>query len=243
MVRAGRPWRMRCLWAGGYPRRGACAVWAIDSRLGTRPPIRAVSYLTIDIARGMEYTGRTMNEHLDKQLCATYPEIFHDRHAPMNQTAMCWGFACGDGWYALIDELCRQLMWPVTQARERVIHAERVMQSSEMVTMSDDAVSAWAKAYYTPEKLEQYRAELAELEAEIPVAVQVKEKFGGLRFYVRGGTTEHHTMIQFAEALSTRICEECGTTNTAKTYREGWHRTLCDTCAVKVGTIGVNDIT
>ena len=121
-------------------------------------------------------------------------------------------------------------MWRVSQSRERVRDIEQVLQSSEMAT-----VSAWTKGYYTPENLEQCRAELATLEAEIPVAVQVKEKFGALRFYVKGGTEEHRIIIQFAEALSTRICEECGTMNTAKTYRDGWHRTLCDPCAVKDG--------
>jgi len=47
-----------------------------------------------------------MRKELDDKLCADYPEIFKDRHAPENQTAMCWGFSCGDGWYDIIDSLC-----------------------------------------------------------------------------------------------------------------------------------------
>ena len=42
------------------------------------------------------------------------------------------------------------------------------------------------------------------------VASQVKEKFGGLRFYVRSATDEQSGMIDMAEALSAHICEVCG---------------------------------
>jgi len=47
-----------------------------------------------------------MREELDKQLCDKYPEIFKDRHGDMRETAMCWGFECGDGWYNIIDGVC-----------------------------------------------------------------------------------------------------------------------------------------
>jgi len=42
------------------------------------------------------------------------------------------------------------------------------------------------------------------------VAAQVKEKFGELRFYVQSATDEQRGMIDMAEAMSERICEECG---------------------------------
>jgi len=32
-----------------------------------------------------------MNKYLDDYLCKTYPQIFAERHKPMNVTAMCWG--------------------------------------------------------------------------------------------------------------------------------------------------------
>ena len=47
-----------------------------------------------------------MRKELDETLCAKYPEIFRDRHGDMRETAMCWGFDCGDGWYNIIDTLC-----------------------------------------------------------------------------------------------------------------------------------------
>ena len=47
-----------------------------------------------------------MKRELDEALCAKYPEIFRDRNGDMRETAMCWGFDCGDGWYNIIDTLC-----------------------------------------------------------------------------------------------------------------------------------------
>jgi hypothetical protein len=40
--------------------------------------------------------------------------------------------------------------------------------------------------------------------------IQCKEKFGGLRFYIEGGTRELHDVIRKYERLSTETCELCG---------------------------------
>jgi len=50
-----------------------------------------------------------MKQELDEALCAKYPKIFCDRHGNMKETAMCWGFECGDGWYNIIDQLCNNI--------------------------------------------------------------------------------------------------------------------------------------
>ena len=63
-------------------------------------------------------------------------------------------------------------------------------------------------------------------------AVQVKEKFGGLRFYINGGTDKQYEVIHFAENLSNSICEWCGTTKDVS-QTEGWVVTLCPECMEK----------
>ena len=60
------------------------------------------------------------------------------------------------------------------------------------------------------------------------IAVQVKEKFGGLRYYVEGGTEAVWKAIEEAEALSERTCEWCG--EPGKERGGGWIYTLCDAC-------------
>jgi len=55
---------------------------------------------------------------------------------------------------------------------------------------------------------------------------QVKEKFGGLRFYINGASEEIYKRIQTAEDLSYETCETCGEKGELKLV--GWYKTLCD---------------
>lgn len=57
------------------------------------------------------------------------------------------------------------------------------------------------------------------------VARQVKEKFGGLRFYADGANDEQAAMIQVAASMSARLCEVCG--NRGKLIRNDWIKTRC----------------
>lgn len=61
------------------------------------------------------------------------------------------------------------------------------------------------------------------------VALQVKEKFGGLRFYVEGASPEQYAVISFVESLSYHVCEMCGSPNDVG-HTEGWISTLCEKC-------------
>ena len=56
---------------------------------------------------------------------------------------------------------------------------------------------------------------------------QVKEKFGGLRFYINGGSDEIYNKITEAEKLSHETCELCGKKGELRT-KIRWFTTLCD---------------
>ena len=58
------------------------------------------------------------------------------------------------------------------------------------------------------------------------VLQQVKEKFGTLRFYYKGGDDYIHGLVALAESMSAHICEDCGSTGERR--GGGWVRTLCD---------------
>jgi|TARA_R110002110_G_scaffold207138_2_gene419342 hypothetical protein len=128
-----------------------------------------------------------MKEELDKKLVKAFPLLYGDRNAPMQSTAMCWGFACSDGWFDII--------WDLSSKLEPLIQ--------KFIDENQDT-----EAY--------------------PRAAQVKEKFGGLRFYMTYSPDEIFDLISEAEALSYKTCEECGKPGGARDA--GWIRTLCDYC-------------
>jgi hypothetical protein len=61
------------------------------------------------------------------------------------------------------------------------------------------------------------------------VVTQVKEKFGGLRFYTNFATQELHDMISKAEEESYETCEFCGTKENVG-HTSGWITTCCRKC-------------
>lgn len=83
--------------------------------------------------------------------------------------------------------------------------------------------------YKLSQKLEkliiQYKKENPD-DPEPPCAMQVKEKFGTLRFYLSHGTDEMHELTNDAEEKSAKTCEQCG--RPGKTRSTRWIRTLCE---------------
>jgi len=62
-------------------------------------------------------------------------------------------------------------------------------------------------------------------------ARQVKEKFGGLRFYLSGDDKAHDIVSEY-ESKSTETCENCG--EPAKVESDhGWLKTICSSCKEK----------
>jgi hypothetical protein len=58
------------------------------------------------------------------------------------------------------------------------------------------------------------------------VVRQIKEKFGGLRFYYDGGDDTIDGMVRMAESWASNVCEECS--KPGKSRNGGWIKTLCD---------------
>ncbi len=165
-----------------------------------------------------------MRKELDEALCAKYPQIFKDRRGDPRQTLMCFGFECGDGWYNIIDTLCGLMTSEYHHRKESYEFAKK--------TLDTGGKTPWGKDV-TAEEVEEKKLAMEEAEKQIPVAVQIKEKFGGLRFYTGPATEQHRNYITFAESMSYRTCEECGAPG--KRYTDGWHRTLCDIHAAMDG--------
>lgn len=61
--------------------------------------------------------------------------------------------------------------------------------------------------------------------------IQVKEKFGGLRFYVINSDKKVEKLIKKAEQDSYKICELCGSRKKVRCQTfESWMQTLCEKC-------------
>ena len=58
---------------------------------------------------------------------------------------------------------------------------------------------------------------------------QIKEKFGGLRFYTGPAPESFYNDIDAAEKASMKTCEECGQPGKTRNT-DGWMRTRCDAC-------------
>jgi hypothetical protein len=135
-----------------------------------------------------------------KELYEKYPEFVKDRFG---------GFAIGDGWFDIVDVLCFCITNHITSHNEQVTSALEKIQSGLDIAQE-----------YMPEEL---------IMKAYPTINQVKEKFGGLRFYVSGGDPIIWAYIRFAEYMASKTCEECGAPGTR--HNTGWIRTLCATHA------------
>jgi hypothetical protein len=172
-----------------------------------------------------------MRKELDEELCRKYPKIFRDRHAPMNQTCMCWGFAHGDGWYNIIDTLCANIQSHIDWSRRKRVDALLFNRALGRAMREDftlfQKLPSW-KQKRLHEELESPEPQCMIVPESIPqvVAVQVKEKFGTLRFYYDGGDDKIDGMVSMAESMSATMCEECGAPG--KATQGGWIRTLCE---------------
>lgn len=176
-----------------------------------------------------------MDAELDNKLCQKYPKIFKDRYADMRTTAMCWGFEHDSGWYNILDKLCANIQGHIDWARQQRLSSIKYNRALKRALRGDKSrlieyytlrgqVTEW-----TMERVDAdiARAEYRKVEDKVPqvVAVQVKEKFGTLRFYYNGGNRYIDGLVSMAESMSAVTCEVCG--NQGKSTGGGWIKTVC----------------
>lgn len=140
-----------------------------------------------------------MKESLYEQLIKDNPELFEKGECE---------FSIGNGWYNIMACLLAIITSDLNQARYCLKYEK------EHPTNDGGA------------KLATLEARVEKALEDLPTIVQVKEKFGGLRFYYNGGTPEIHGAVSMAEAMASRTCEVCGSPG----ERRGgdWIQTLCD---------------
>lgn len=139
-------------------------------------------------------------EDLFEDLAKSCPEL-------MQKSRIGEYMGVGTGWNDLLETLCELIYSPVAHARHR-------LKAATDYPRDDNGT-------YLKQCEEAYTAAVENL----PEIVQIKEKFGTLRFYYNGGNERVDALVEFAEAMSGRICEECGDKGTRDTV--GWIKTHC----------------
>jgi hypothetical protein len=190
-----------------------------------------------------------MTQELDDRLCQKYPKIFVNRYGDMKTTAMCWGFDCDDGWYNIIDLLCSNLQWNTDHNNKDYVIENKLLRN--FISLLQNLSYKIPCHYNLKHKkqinpltiirrsllglIHEWRSKQKFIYIESNrypqiIAAQIKEKFGGLRFYVEGASDQQYAVISFVESLSYHVCEKCGTMkNIGRT--KGWIKTLCKGCA------------
>jgi len=108
------------------------------------------------------------------------------------------GFAVSQGWWPIIEKLCAN------------IQSHTDWKNNQRTRLLEDN----KYDHVIPNEVPQVEVN------------QIKEKFGGLRFYYSGGDEQISGMVRMAESWADTACEECGAIG--KRRSGGWIRTLCD---------------
>lgn len=186
----------------------------------------------------------------EKKLVENFPILFRDENWKLSG-----GVSCGPGWDQLIWELSAKLeaIAQTQQAPQKhnivkkflyrwvtLVKKRLDIINYNIITHKTFRRSPAGKQYIKlKHKLSNYKPEVIDsivnklLEYLAPphdsrmVVVQVKEKFGGLRFYAHSYTEEARKLIDEAEDKSFTICETCGGEGKTQSPR-GWLITMCD---------------
>jgi hypothetical protein len=170
-----------------------------------------------------------MNPDTERELFSKYPDLFRNKGKSPQESLMCFGCECGDGWKCILDDLFGYL----SQVRES---RSRLLSLKPEFSTGDDG---------------------GYLEVSCPPVVldQVKEKYGTLRVYWHFSYDEIDEArskvqdveefdrcierysnlvddaVDFSEYLSSKTCEITG--RPGKLYSDGWCVTLCEEEASK----------
>ena len=184
-----------------------------------------------------------MRKELQDKLYTKYPKLFGQKDLPMSQTAMCWGVECGDGWYNIVDQLCRGIQHHVDQQRKNRAREQRYNRALRYALRGkvEFLENYYKRALYKEESLKKIvemdleRKKFKSLTSYMHQVqfTQIKEKYGTLRIYYMGGDDYITGLVAMAEMMSGRICEKCGVPG--RQTEGNWIWTLCIRCAKEKG--------
>ena len=173
-----------------------------------------------------------MKRELDEYLCKVYPKMMVNRDKSMQETCMCWGFECGDGWFQILNQLMGNIQHHIDwRERQRDLDIKFNEMAVQLKAGDSTLFDESMKDMLNRDFVEKRKQELIDLPLreikECPQVTldQVKEKFGTLRFYYSGGDDYISGLVSMAESMSGVTCETCGKPGTQTSG--GWIKTAC----------------
>lgn len=139
-------------------------------------------------------------------------------------------YSCNDGsWAGMDNYVCECFVMHFETYGEKMIKMNKEdFEQFEWVKTSLDINDGWLNLVHELcTKLDRMVYDEMGDDAESFCTTQIKEKFGGLRFYVSCATKNMTTLIHEYEAKSYSVCELCG--NPGHKRPTAWIATLCRT--------------
>lgn len=147
-----------------------------------------------------------------ERILEKYHKIFVNY--PGNPSGVNWT-GVPEGWLPIIDKLCGSIQEYIDSVYTLVDNPEYI----EGKQFNIDDIT-------TKKYLKQYHPQVT--------CTQMKEKFGGLRFYVSHSNDQINGMIRMAEYLCDHTCDRCGSEENLG-VTTGWISVCCKDCAIKEG--------
>jgi len=165
-----------------------------------------------------------MKEELEKLLVKTYPSLYRDYGGDMRRTCMHWGFACGDGWFDIINNLSREITVLAITNNIDVI-ADQVKEKFGGLRFYYHIECESSSCYSKPAGWFQTFMFSRKLRRQYWKIINFRKKFW------KSVSEKISNIIEEAEKLSYDTCEICGKPGYARSG--GWIHTLCDDCHKK----------
>ena len=169
-----------------------------------------------------------MKQELEQQLIAKYPKLFRDVNKSPQETLICFGAECGDGWYGILDNLCGYITYLQTSVRYYLGLRKDIKDGKFNVEFScPDVVFMQIKEKYGTLRVYWNFAEIENYD-ELKSRLEKPEE---LDEYIDKYYNKIENVIDFCEYLSSKTCEMTG--KPGKLYSKGWCVTLCKEEAIK----------
>jgi len=148
-----------------------------------------------------------IKEITTEEIIEKYPKIFQDYEGNPGQVN--W-YGVPDGWLHVIDWLCGAIQDYI----DNVTIPKPNQNYVEGSKYDKDDITTHKSLYGHPTQV---------------TCDQMKEKFGGLRFYETGGDERVYGMIKMAEYICSQTCMSCSSMINTKTT-QGWISVYCEEC-------------